>query len=70
MIAEVVDVLERGHAAQGGFELDTRLRTNRLPIEFRIGNAVALATKVELVQVVVAPAEGHLQNLVQIAQRD
>ena len=63
VIAEVVDVLERTHAAQGGFELDSCLRANWLPIEFGVGNAEALATKVELVQVVIAPAEGDLQDL-------
>ena len=43
---------------------------SRLPIKLRVGNAKALAIVIELMQVIAAPVEGHLQNVMQMAPRD
>lgn len=76
-------VLNTGYIAMPSFKVTDRqmLTTARAAsgqvslacykfISPRLGNAEALAAKVEFVQMIVAPVEGDLQDLMQIAQRD
>src|SRR5690606_25929055 len=69
-VPEVVGVSERRTLAGDRIEAGALLVARRLaPVLVGIGDAVARAPDLELVQVVVPPAEGGLDDLVHVVER-
>lgn len=69
-VAEIVDIAEGFGIGQAHRQRDAFLRDHRLAhAPVRIGNAVAAASDLELVQVVVRPAHRRLDHVVQRGQR-
>jgi len=71
VVAEVIDLAERAGCAERGCQAYALFASGRLAkVIVRVGDAVAFAGNLELVQVAVLPTHHDLNDLMQLGQRD